>query len=63
MMRGTVEFYEDKRGDHRWRLKAGNGEILCCCGQGFSSRKTAEDNFELTRRLLRGLPKRKVLAK
>ena len=56
-MRATVEFYKDKRGDHRWRLKAGNGEILAICGQGFSSSGYATTSFAKTRQAMMGKPK------
>jgi len=41
----TLEFYIDKAGDHRWRLKARNGEILGVANDGYSSAAYAEKNF------------------
>lgn len=35
-MQTRVDFYEDARGEHRWRLVAGNGEIVAT-GEGHAS--------------------------
>lgn len=31
------EIYQDKRGEWRWRLKAGNGNILAVSSEGYKS--------------------------
>ena len=36
------EVYEDASGEHRWRLKAGNGEIVASSGESFASKQNAE---------------------
>lgn len=41
----TLEFYTDKAGEHRWRLKAPNGEIVGAANTGFSSKDCAAYNF------------------
>ena len=48
---GDVEFevYEDAGGEHRWRLRHGNDNIIADCGQGYSSRSEAEDAVERVR--------------
>ena len=50
---GDAEFevYEDNRGDHRWRLKAANNEIVATSGEGYSSKSSAEEAVERIKRL------------
>ncbi len=31
----TYEYYKDKKGEWRWRLKASNGRIIADSGQGY----------------------------
>ena len=35
------EVYRDRRGGHRWRLRAANGRIVADCAEGYSSRRAA----------------------
>lgn len=42
--RGSVEFYEDDAGEHRWRLKGGNGEIVAT-GEGHLDERDAKRAF------------------
>lgn len=42
---GKTEFYRDKRGEWRFRVKASNGRILAG-SEGFSSRKKADAGLE-----------------
>lgn len=43
MLYGTkFEIYKDIAGNHRWRLKASNGEKIASSGESFSSRYSAE---------------------
>lgn len=59
-MAGKFEIYKDKRGEHRFRLKAGNGEIilasegykaLSSCKNGISSvQKNAPDDKRYERK-------------
>ncbi|MEU8823391.1 YegP family protein [Streptomyces sp. NPDC048636] len=44
-MAGKFEIYEDKAGKHRFRLKAGNGEIIAV-GEAYESRNAAEKGVE-----------------
>ncbi|WP_226009967.1 YegP family protein [Halomicrobium salinisoli] len=46
---GEFEVYEDASGDYRWRLVAGNGEIIADGGQGFIGEEMAEDSIERVR--------------
>jgi uncharacterized protein YegP (UPF0339 family) len=40
---GRYEIYRDVDGEYRWRLKAGNGEIVAnSAGDGFASRWKAQ---------------------
>jgi large subunit ribosomal protein L21 len=44
------EIYEDKSGHWRWRLRAGNGELLAIPEQGFSSKSGVVRGLEAVRR-------------
>ncbi len=46
----TFEIYEDKGGDHRWRLRHRNGNILMDSGQGYADRSGARDGIESVKR-------------
>lgn len=37
----TFEVYKDKSGEHRWRLKHSNGNILATASEGYSSKAAA----------------------
>ncbi len=38
----AFEIYEDKSGQHRWRARARNGQIVASGGEAFSSKQNAE---------------------
>jgi uncharacterized protein YegP (UPF0339 family) len=40
------EFYTDKRGEHRWRRRASNGNIVGRSTEGYSSKSSAVANAE-----------------
>jgi uncharacterized protein YegP (UPF0339 family) len=42
---GKLEVYEDVRGEHRWRLKAANGEIVAT-SEGYTTRYSAKQSAE-----------------
>jgi uncharacterized protein YegP (UPF0339 family) len=44
-MAGKFELYEDKAGEFRFRLKAGNGEIILA-SEGYKQRASAENGIE-----------------
>lgn len=46
-----VEFYEDDAGEHRWRVLAPNGEIVCT-GEGHTRERDAVRAFIGARRHL-----------
>src|SRR5262245_13452582 len=44
------EVYEDKGKEHRWRLKASNGQIVAASSEGYSSRDACEAAIDLIRK-------------
>jgi uncharacterized protein YegP (UPF0339 family) len=38
----AFEIYEDAAGEHRWRLRHRNGNVIADSGEGYSSRSAAE---------------------
>jgi uncharacterized protein YegP (UPF0339 family) len=46
-MAGKFECYKDKAGEHRFRLKAGNGETILS-SEGYSSKKNCDNGIEST---------------
>lgn len=45
IMAGKFEVYKDKRGEYRFRLKAGNGEVIAV-GEGYSSKQACLNGIE-----------------
>jgi hypothetical protein len=45
----TFEGYEDEGGDHRWRLRHRNGNIIADSSQGYASKQKAEQGLESVR--------------
>jgi len=43
----TFEVFEDSAKEYRWRLKAGNGEILATAGEGYKNKTDAEKGKDL----------------
>ncbi len=48
-MAGTFELYTDKAGEYRFRLKAGNGEVIAI-SEGYSSKPAALNGIDSVRR-------------
>lgn len=48
-MAGKFELYTDKAGEWRFRLKAGNGEVIAT-GQGYASKSGALNGIDSIRR-------------
>jgi uncharacterized protein YegP (UPF0339 family) len=44
-MAGKFEVYKDKAGKYRWRLKAGNGEVVAV-GEAYESKAKARKGTE-----------------
>ncbi len=42
-----VEFYQDEKGEWRWRVRAGNGRIVGDSAEGYKRRPDAETGFSL----------------
>ena len=49
-MAGKFELYEDKAGEYRFRLKAGNGEVIALASEGYSSKASALKGIESVRK-------------
>ncbi|MFD1645009.1 DUF1508 domain-containing protein [Haloarchaeobius litoreus] len=49
---GSLEFerYEDTAGEHRWRLRSGNGELVADSGEGYASADGLEEAIERVER-------------
>ena len=43
----NVEFYIDQAGEHRWRIRSVNGEIVAASSEGFVSEHNARRNLEI----------------
>jgi len=48
------EIYTDANGQYRWRLTAGNGEILADSGEGYHNKADCENGLQNFRSLLSG---------
>ena len=44
-MAGKFEVYKDKRGEYRFRLKAGNGEVIAT-SEGYKTKAGAENGIK-----------------
>lgn len=40
------ELYEDAKKEHRWRLKAGNGQVVAASSEGYKAKADAEKAVE-----------------
>lgn len=54
----TFEVYEDGKKEHRWRLKAANGQIVANSSEGYKSKADAEKAAQLIKD---GAPKAEVV--
>ena len=52
-MAGKFEVYQDKAGTYRWRLKAGNGQVVAS-GQGYDTKAAAIKGTEAVQRAAEG---------
>ena len=48
-MAGKFELYEDKAGKYRFRLKAGNGEVIAS-SEAYNSKASAKNGIESVRK-------------
>jgi uncharacterized protein YegP (UPF0339 family) len=44
------EVFQDRAGEYRWRLKAGNGAVLATPGQGYKDKAAAKHGVELVQK-------------
>ena len=42
----TFEIYQDRANQHRWRLKASNGQIIATSGQGYKDKRDAKNAID-----------------
>ncbi len=42
----TFHVYQDKKGEHRWRLKSKNGRVVADSGEGYKTRAGVERAIE-----------------
>ena len=45
----TFTVYKDKKGQHRWRLRAANGKIIADSGEGYINKQDCLDAIGLVR--------------
>jgi uncharacterized protein YegP (UPF0339 family) len=45
-MAGKFELYEDKSGEYRFRLKAGNGEVIATSSESYQTKASALNGIE-----------------
>jgi len=41
-----IELYEDEKKEHRWRIKAGNGQVVASSSEGYKNKADAEKAVE-----------------
>ncbi|TQL44977.1 hypothetical protein FB562_2386 [Homoserinimonas aerilata] len=49
-MAGKFELYTDKGGEFRFRLKAGNGEVIALSSEGYTTKAAAKNGIESIRK-------------
>lgn len=42
-----LEYYQDLLGEWRWRVKAGNGEVIGAANEGYKSKQAMKKNVVL----------------
>jgi len=52
--KATVEMYEDKAGDYRWRLRHDDGNIIADSSEGYASKQKAEQGLESVKKNVAG---------
>ena len=56
--KANFEFFEDKKQEHRWRLKAANGKTIAAASEGYKAKADAEKALETFKA---GAPKAEVV--
>ena len=49
-MADEFEFYQDRKGEHRWRLKGANGKVIADSGEGYKTAAGARRGAEATKK-------------
>ncbi|RZU13826.1 hypothetical protein EV645_4680 [Kribbella rubisoli] len=49
-MAGKFELYKDKSGEFRFRLKAGNGEIIATSSESYTTKAAAQNGIDSVKR-------------
>ncbi|HZX09271.1 YegP family protein [Kribbella sp.] len=49
-MAGKFELYKDKSGEFRFRLKAGNGEVIATSSEGYKTKASAMNGIDSIKR-------------
>jgi hypothetical protein len=49
-MAGKFELYQDKSGEYRFRLKAGNGEIIATSSESYKTKASAQNGIDSVKR-------------
>lgn len=44
------QIYKDTKGEFRWRMKAGNGEVIADSNEGYKSKDSCENGIALVKR-------------
>ena len=44
-MPAKFSLYKDKKGEFRWKLVASNGQIIADSGEGYKTKKSAEEGI------------------
>jgi uncharacterized protein YegP (UPF0339 family) len=44
------ETYQDKKEEHRWRLKATNGQVIATSGQGYKDKRDCENAIDVIKK-------------
>ena len=52
----TFEVYQDRRGEHRWRLRAQNRQILATSGEGYQDKSDCLNSIESVKRAAADAP-------
>jgi uncharacterized protein len=49
-MAGKFEVYKDGQGQYRWRLRAGNGQVIATGGEGYATKANALGGIKAVQR-------------
>jgi uncharacterized protein YegP (UPF0339 family) len=63
MAGATFEIYQDARKEHRWRLKAANGQVIATSGQGYKAKADCRHGVEVVQKEAAGAKVEEVTAK